>query len=91
MCRWILCKIWATNEKRPILVIKECFAHAIIDICWSNNGRILTATSHDGTIFVIKFGVECFGGRIATIKEQKNIIFKQKSQIGTIISDPTEF
>lgn len=47
--------VWLTALKRPLVVTKDLFDSAILDITWSKNGMELMACSHDGTVAFIDF------------------------------------
>eukprot|EP00635_Sarcinochrysidales_sp_CCMP3193_P003678 CAMPEP_0118894558 /NCGR_PEP_ID=MMETSP1166-20130328/3285_1 /TAXON_ID=1104430 /ORGANISM="Chrysoreinhardia sp, Strain CCMP3193" /LENGTH=271 /DNA_ID=CAMNT_0006833483 /DNA_START=434 /DNA_END=1245 /DNA_ORIENTATION=- len=47
--------IWTSCTDRPLVVMRDCFGGAVSDMSWSNEGGLLVACSHDGSLLVIEF------------------------------------
>ncbi|KDQ18757.1 hypothetical protein BOTBODRAFT_153623 [Botryobasidium botryosum FD-172 SS1] len=50
--------VWQTKSARPLIVAKDVFERAILDLGWSFDGLTLYACSSDGTIGVFDFDQE---------------------------------
>lgn len=47
--------IWTTSSPRPLVVTQEISSKPVSDLAWSPDGRVLFATTLDGTILTIMF------------------------------------
>ena len=53
--------VWLTGLPRPILTIKKPFSNAMVDMCWTGDGRELIVASLDGTVCRIGFDKDELG------------------------------
>ena len=63
--------LWSTRRPTPLLILTELWTDSILDLSWSSDGRTLLVASHDGSIVILKFDLQVFEGRPATLQEQQ--------------------
>lgn len=47
--------MWHTSLPRPVVVLKNAFKQAVVDLAWTPDGRTLVACSTDNSIAVMRF------------------------------------
>jgi hypothetical protein len=67
--------VWRSDSPRPLVVAKELFEHAVLDLSWTADGTRLLACSYDGSIAYIEFTrQEC--GDALPIHERERVLEK---------------
>lgn len=47
--------LWTSTRATPLVVLQDLFAHTVMDVAWSRDGRMLVAVSYDGTAAALRF------------------------------------
>ncbi len=61
--------LWSSCRPSPLLYLHGFFSEDVVDLDWSADGSILVASSHDGTVCLLKFDVAAFEGEEVTQHE----------------------
>lgn len=54
--------LWSTRQATPLLLVTDFFLDSILDLAWSTDGRTLAVSSHDGSVTILQFDYQVFGG-----------------------------
>ncbi|KAJ3435818.1 protein hira [Anaeramoeba flamelloides] len=71
--------LWMINKRSPIGIVSGLFPHGVHDIQWSKNGKIICASSSDGTIALLILNKEDdFGSNFQLLTKEEVISHKKK-------------
>ncbi len=76
--------VWITGLKRPFFVVNDAFDQGVLDLSWSQDGKVLMACSMDGSVAAVILSAKEIGTPVPDSKLYDIMLDQYGKNFGTI-------